>query len=510
MHRSPKSKAPSALSVLYLGEQRAEWLCPDGTGGMSFGQAHVAGSAPQDWVSAACQAAQDAGGAPGPCVLMLGAGLVAQGSVQVPPLKRREQADVLCRRAARLLDVEADEVLFHAQETGSSEEPEEGAAAEHLWLVSSMPRELLRGLGIALRAEGFRVRRTTTSEFAACNRGEAAAAESCAKVRADAPGDAEQQAVLVALIESEQSTVTLVHEGRIVNREVYSGNFHERADLGPSLIQDIRSRAAYWRRVSRGSDVGTVLLLGLAAEHGARMQESVQLALPGIDVRSLPVGGGPRGGRSELLRCALVSGTFSADLTMKLPPRPARLMMASTALLLLFLLPAAWFSYNNLRILRDLEHDTVQLERETGNYGEVELERVRAEEGLLRLERELDRLAAGKRLGIDLPKMLETSLVAFDADAALLSLALTSGAGGALNLSARGTAASAPTESTAALGRIERSLEGSELFDSIEILPPPSLPNGRSENNGFVFSVEALQLPVGSEGGWGGDMDQEG
>jgi len=492
------------LAVLVLGQDAVEWLHSGPNGQQSFATEPVLGNGPRAMVEAAERALTTAGSARRTCVLALGPSLVKQRIVTLPELPRADARRVLLRKAASLLECEPHDVLFQAIEVGAeaanrgaapAKNAEAGAKPERRWLVAAVRRRELSALRYGLRRAGIRVRRTVSLQLSGLARAQT--------LRSDlAP------ACIVVSAMRRSVSVSLVQGETIVNENVLEGDIRTQHSLAMSLIQEIKSYDAAWRKGNRGDAVGQVVLLGLPVDRAPLFKAAVQAALPsatvlgesdqraaasvqpdvvpaaeGTEVREALAREVPAAtpsadsGRIEMLVAALEPGRFQLDLMLPIPARTSTVAVVLSALFALFA-SVGTVAYRStsrreaevLKAVRELDAKSVDLEdlRTVNDRIHARLEALRA---LTRRNGEV------LQQGWPLSEVLSNTLCAFGKDAALMSMTLDRPAGAA-HITLDGVTAPNPIEAMLRVDRVVQSLEACARFERVVATPGGTLSDG--------------------------------
>ncbi|MBI1379891.1 MAG: hypothetical protein GC161_02240 [Planctomycetaceae bacterium] len=304
--------APRDSRVLFLSRQRVEWAYVDAEGHAQRTRVAPAGSGPKDLADAAV-AAQGACGVRGRrCTVLLGGDLVHERILELPPISKAQRNAVLARRADQLAGARA---YFAALEL-----PRRGDSAQSRWLLLAVVREEALALYRALEARGFDPTRAVPAALAHLDVGLSGAAP-------------EQGPAAVVCVEPNQVVVSLLHTGGLEHQTSLPGNLVESAMLGASLIHELRSLDALWRKQNQGSSIAHVSVLGLNAHRAQALFHALASVLPGATTRKFPERAETSdAARAGLLLASAVPGPFSADLYR---PAPRRMRAALVGTLLL-------------------------------------------------------------------------------------------------------------------------------------------------------------------------------
>jgi len=476
MSQPHKKRAVRQVAVLYLGRQWAEWL-PSGES-VELGRAEVGGLSATDLVSAAEAACAAAGEKPGPCVVAWSEELARLGTVLLPQTGERETKQVLQRRASRFLEDGSEDVFFTATRSFASDDEKNARP----WCISVLPRELAHSVHMGLRRTGFRVRGGVSLPLATIN-----------GMHAHLGGGDEAGMVISA--GHANAHVALVTGDELVNRESYSGTFGEKSSLEASLVQDVRTRASYWKKKSRGEDVKWIGIVGIDPGRAELMRNSLSVALPNTRVQCFPESiEGPAAVRRSVLETALHSGPFGGDLSYKLPPRRpvfAGFLLATTALAAV---PAAVVHEDLTDDLAQLQGETRQLLTHAAGLSNLEAQAERARESVEGVITRIQRHATVSTSGVPIEHLMHVITRAFLGRAQLLTLDMDQTPEGGTRLVVRGLTDPDPVHSARATRGIREALLADGAMDEVTVLPPGRIPGqGDMANDDYLtFTLEAL------------------
>jgi hypothetical protein len=468
-------------AVLAVGRERVEWFDRDASGTLFHGVAQPAGSSAADLASAAEEAWRASGGRRRRCVLAVDDTLSRQQLLVTPRLSRRELAGVFERKAARLIDLDKQDVLYLSVPMGEeSEEPD--ADPQLHWCLVAMNGALLRPLRVHLRSRGFRVSHVVSRSMAALCR----AQQECPRP---------EEAAIVVAVDRNSVTVGLTHGPELVYRDRFDGDIREEPTLATSLVQVIRSCSAFWKKRSRGGDVRQVVLLGLPPQQGHLLSHVITPLVTDGEVVVLPgEGEGREVGQHEYLAAANCPGPLNPDLSF---PLPTQKILVSVLLAILCLVSGTlgWILLDSVSTeLRAIEADTGGLEFQAASLVPFRAANHGVATDAIRLERHLDRTAAIGSAGLPLEDLLIAVTRTFDGRATLEEIALQpSEWSGGNTITVHGHADPRPERVLQTLRELTAILESSPLFEEVLLHLPDRFPEAgdRSDSGRFDFSIEA-------------------
>lgn len=479
MQRRTGRRSSERLAVLHLTHEVAEWLGPSDGAGSAYARAPVLGQSAPDLVAAAVEARTRAGATRERCVLVLGGKLLEQRTLALPELSRADLSRVLPRKAANVLNVETSEALYAVLPLATESRDGAEGSAERRWFLMALRRSLVTALAASLQRAQFDVERMVCGRLArlcAAQVVRGAAEAACIVV------DVDLDAVVVSLIQGE--------ELRMQNR--IQGSFESAPTMALSLVQELKTFDAFWRKSSRGAAVEQVVVLGLDLERSKLFATAVASALPGAQVLVRPEDSDASAPRSIVHRrvalgACLTAGPFALELALPTPPRRGVVASVAGAALLV----AASFGVVLQERLAS-EAQRLQDERLAHERRGLDLERVRDEnertQALLDdALAETERFARSRGLGAPLARALECLVREIDGPAQLRSVALQrSGADGELRF--QGVCDAAPLAAVRVLKGIVAALESTPELEQVWIAPPTLrgelLADGRLEFEG--------------------------
>ncbi|MDZ4771542.1 MAG: hypothetical protein SGI72_00255 [Planctomycetota bacterium] len=475
-----KRPQPLGSAVLAVDRECVEWLFVDKDGKNNHAVKPVAGAGIQALADAASAVVREAGTTPGRCVLALGQGLVRQKLITLPVMSRRETRTALRRKAAGMCECDVEQVAFTAtcfEEVAPAAGELKASRVDKRWLVTAVLREETRDLRAALAKVGFKIARTVSSQISTLARGQA--------LRAD-----KTQACIVVSALRKSASVGLIHGDTLVNENVLEGDMRAQPTLAMSLVQEIKSFDAAWRKANRGGAVGQVVLIGLPRDRAPLFKAAVNTALPNAlvllsnaDTDEAP---GLDHGRIEALDACRESGGLQSDLTLPIPLQPK---FVSFVLIAIFasLCTVATIAYRPARKAELLELEAVlAANARTFGLDELRLENAAAAAALVELDRITARNADVLAHGWKFRTVVTDILGALGSDAALIGLEL----GPLTKAEFEVSGVASPDPATAMLGvdRVVKNIEESPRFEAVVSSPTGTIPTGVQP---IAFKIQA-------------------
>lgn len=473
---SKPKQSSNALPVLSLEIDGVEWLSTDANGAPRLSSGLCRGEGAHALAEAARATVRAAGEVPGRCVLALGSGLVKQKLVTLPALTRGETRSTLARKAAGLWDSSIDDVAFHALSVSAANAlpDQKGNRPDARWLVAAVKRRETQELRLALWKAGFRVVRVVSSQLSCLARARALSSENNA-------------ACIVVSALRRSVGIVLVQGDGIVNENVLEGDLRTQPAIAMSLVQEIKSFDASWRKANRGGAVGQVVLIGLPHDRAPLFKSAVQTALP-TTVVTLPQElqaaeteanlGDPSldFGRIEALDACRETGVFQLDITTPIPLQP-KVAAAVLGSILVTLACLATVAYRPARgaELREL----AQLAESNARTSELETLRATNADNARAVQKFQALCARNDKVlssGWSLREVTTEMLRALRGDAALLTLEL--GAFERGGIQALAVTSPNPAVAMVKVDAIVHALEASPSFTGVTALPSGGIPNG--------------------------------
>lgn len=481
MQSQPRARGAGArLPVLFVDTDIVEWSSVEGG---RVAQSPVEGQGPKAVAEAVSRLRNAHGERAGACILALGSGYLRHKLLALPELSRREARAVLQRKAAHLAECEPENVAFAAVDFGATSSGDaRGARTEHRWLLAAMQRVLVRDLCVQLRANGLRVRRIVSAHLASL---------AAAHARRE---DVERTCIVVSAHHKTTSVTVISGEG-LASENVLEGNVRTQPTLAMSIVQEIRSNDAAWRKAHRGGAIEEVVLLGLPAERLPLFKNAVQTALPNARVSAEfdvgPIDPESDPGRVEMLAACRLQSPFSIDLSIPLPPRTATIA-ASLALTFGLVGAAGLVGFRTLRARETAERAAwADVAHRTGDLESLRAQNDRLEARLKELADLTARNEAVLKDGWDLRHVLGTVLHAFSDRAQLTGATLGSRSDGA-EVQIVGSTSREPALAIENVDHIARELESGSLFGPTSAEPAGGVPDGRDP---ITFTLKSVQEP---------------
>ena len=459
--------------MLSLTALEAEWVEYAPCGGTRYARVPVEGLAPGDLAAAAVAARNAAGGQRRSCVLVLGDGLVRHGVQKLPPLARKDLERVVARKAAAECETSPGETLFSCLQLWNR-----GEDSGH-WTVAMIERKRMLETQLHLRSHGFKVRRVTSISTAILNRARLLTRDS-------------DTATIVVVIGPRAVEVSLIAGDEQVSSEVLKGDFLEAGHLVASLVQSVRTLAAFWRRAKRGQEVGDICLFGLPPDRGSLLAQTLQSTLPEVDVHVEPGADAEEehAGRIALLAGCFDDGPLAVDLTLRLPWRNSTILAAAT-LIVAVTFGSFWFTQRSLAEKRQkLAFEAARLEQCEPDLLELQEASENAGRDLAELQRQLEQAEAVWGHEAEYEKVLVALAGVFEGRATFLGMSLERGTDGGRNLTVNGLTTADPVRSVATIGEMERELSLMPGFQEVRI-DLPSRIGGGDAGQPISFTLQA-------------------
>jgi hypothetical protein len=399
LRRRKRAAPPGAVVV--IAPDLVEWVELVAGGAPRYASAPVTASEPDEFANAVLAARAAAGSSTCSVVVALGARVTEQRTVALPALSRGDALDVLARKAAGLLEAPPQETLFSALPFARERRDEGESGADQKWYVVAMRRAFGRGLCTALWRCKLDVRRVVDATLArVCH--------------AETLRPSDEGACIVVDVQREASVISLVSGRELWLHNAIRGSFESVPTMALSLIQEIKSCDAYWRKVSRGTPVAHVVVLGVEVERAKLFGHAIGVALPGVTTvfathASDEQAGGDCASAARIASVAACAaqGAHALDLTVHVPATRAS-VAASIGGLLLLSAGAGVVSHDHLAQRRDELNSIVsELERGSRDLESLAADNARAETALQRAVLEGRRLVGAGALGVRFEQTLE-------------------------------------------------------------------------------------------------------
>ncbi len=461
--------------MLSIGPRFVEWLdmLPAGS---RYGCVPIEKEGSEELLSASERAWQEAGRGRKACILVLQRGLAAHRLLSLPSIPRRELLDVFRRKAEQLIGAEHGDVLFTTRNLGT--DPAEGTAGASStnWLLVALRGEIVRPLRERLRARGFRVVRVVSGSLSTLAH---------ARTQASAP----EKAVVVVSIEPSSVGLALVEGERLHNCETIEGDLRTSPSMATGLLAEVRSRASFWKRKSRGEALGQVVIVGMASDRGELFARAVRSALPEAEVALLPAGGDDAAVRQALLASVHATGRLNPDLTFQLSPKRGLVALLATATCLCGVSVALrTFDHFSSR-LEGVRSETRAFTRALGEMDGIVGEHERAQALVGELARRTERMAEIETYGVPLEALLEGIPPALSGRAVLQELAVSADPQGGGSVRLRAETLAEPLRALHDLRALARDMEELPTLETVDLELPERI--GSQESGRFSFTVEA-------------------
>lgn len=476
----PSPTSPSSpsrrLAVLSLSPTKAEWLEYDAQGEPRYACVDVVGTSVGDFVHAAVQARENAGGKQRKCRLALAEGLTSHRLLAIPALGKRELRGVLERKSVSSksrVDGSGEQPIFAGIDVGPTQD---GARN---WLVVALERYFTTSLLIRLRRARLHVRGVLSSTLAGLCRSNEFRSE-------------DGKATLVITVSHEAVEVSLVSGDQLVSSDTLEGDLRTNPQLVTGLLQLARTATAFWRKSQRGAEVAAVHIIGMPAERGTLLSQAVAAALPGAQVHCDPPAeqGADDAGRIALLASCLQSGPLTLDVHVPLPPHrlvaAAGLAACAASLLIGFGLVQRAVEEPRARLLNEI----AALEGEAVDLDQLERRQAEVGESMRLIEKRMGRAVQIGADSPDYPTVMATVLEALHGRADLLSISVVSGAAGKHELRFKATTTAAPLHALRVAREIELALGSEPMFSEV-VLDLPTTFEIDERIGGFSIDVRA-------------------
>jgi hypothetical protein len=482
-----------ARAVLFVDHATVEWFDATEPDAPRYCRVATGGERPADLAEAATRAVTGSGGVARPCVVALSDALARQRLVHVPELPRRALTDAFLRKAARMLDLAPEDTFFAAalvDESGLSSDAPNGV--QRTWLLTAVEREWAVALRRELARRRFRVEAVRAARQAGA----------CRAVTSGSHGDADAEcATLAVTVGVRAATVALVSGERLVAQYSLDGDYLRTPSLGARLLQDVRNGASFWRRLSRGVDIGRVLVLGLDGERARTLAASIASTLSSTLVAPVEweprFGEAPDAGRMELLVACLEDGPFHTDLCTALPTGRGALLARAAAAAALILAASGWIVGGTSERSAALDRETASLDGRSRELAVLEHAVAEARAHIGELELRLQRSEEALRDGLPLETLVAEAEASLGGRAQLLSVAARRDGAGGHRVEIGGRIDPEPVAMVETLRGAAGHLERALGLDGVEIVPPATVPE-TSSRAALPFSLAGEWTPPGS------------
>lgn len=468
--------------ILRLSRRWAEWLDFDVDGRPTLERRGVEGDGPHDLARAALEAAAGAPRGRRRCIVALADGLLKQRVIELPPMAAASRCSVLERKAAGLLDRNVEQVLYAALEMADDGRAR-GASASSRWLLVAQERAFAVQLRTALEAGDLRPLRVVSESLAHLDHAQG--------LRRDVG-----PACVVIDVGDEEVGVGLIARTAVHHMTVLAGSLSSTPALAVTMLHELRTLDAFWRKESRGGVIEQVVLLGLDADRSEALGAAMRTVLPMATLIADPAERGVSGaGRLASIAACAARGPFTLETGARRPLRTSRLLVVGTVLLALLGSIAAYSQRGSAREAGRLREQASILAREGADLEGLRASTAAAREAIARLDQEVRRLERTAALGLDFEGCLREIFLACGRDATPLSIRVRApwdGRAGELVVSGRTSAD--PLESTRRLARVAERLQRSPSFEAVEVLVPDSLPEPSKGESELHFGL-AARLP---------------
>ena len=466
---------PSPDVVLLVSKKRLEFFVDSASGrsGSSWSVLDRADESARALATAAKLELARLGQAGAPVILALDADMCSSRRVALPPIPPRERPGIWARRAASQLECEVEDSLYVAipLSRGQERTDEEGEP----WMLHALRRSVLVELQLELRRVGHTVRRVVVARIAML-------------ARATQLFGGDPAAFLLIARERDANTLNLLRDRELIQQSVLqtAPGSSDQA-MAVALVQELRQVSAYWRRTSRGGQLGRLLLMGFAEASLEPLVAAIRAALGGVEISFSPATGlpEPEDPRLEMPRACRVQGAMQVDLQVSLAPRKSRTIL--TALLLVGLAVAT-----ARPLLRDGTHRLEATRERLAALASAgaqleELQERQALGGAARdgLAREVQHWTRVTRECVPAESLLPDVLESIAGRADLVSLRAHVEMDG-VQVQINGRTSGETRQALGTLEEFRRSLSEHSRFADVRVLPPTRIPS----------SLEALDFSL--------------
>ncbi|KAA3606732.1 MAG: hypothetical protein DWQ01_17095 [Planctomycetota bacterium] len=450
------------LPILFLGKEGFELLKENKRGHKEWLQRSFQSRETEAMLVEIKQAVKEIGLSGKPILLALGEAWLQHSLLEIPELAKGAQRQVLHRKACKLIDAENRDTLF----------------ASILFRKANQHEEMRRRLLVVLKRgeinhllQRFRAHRIPIKKLTVANLQRLSFAGGLAH--------GNEEAQIVVEVDSEQTVVTLVANGSIVQRNVLGGGLDESEVRALSLAQEIRGLDFFWRKNSRGGTVQQIVLFGLGHANFESLRGAVARVLESVEV----IDGGSRAAghvgegnqedqpRYGALRACACFGEMSLDLSPLLPAGYLPLLALSAVLLGFTGFGLLKFHQKISDRMKSLRSETAALLGESSDLERLRQEQTQALVQLKNFETEVQRVAQAGAVGIDLEHCLQEAIAAHTDDAAILGIEIKPAESGGVRMHINGLTHAHPLKAVEALRRVQHRLESSPAFKQVAVEP---------------------------------------
>ncbi|MSR61024.1 MAG: hypothetical protein EXS08_01070 [Planctomycetes bacterium] len=463
----------SPRSVLYIGPFSVEWFEFDREGAPHHARIDLPNPTPELLARAALAARGVAGARGRECVLAVSSPLAFHKLLTLPPLARKDLAQVFRRRAQAVVGEDARHVFHVGREMEIRATEGRSGEEQHVWLLAGV-RGGARDLGLLLRGHDVRVGRVVSADLAALEWGRQHASDP-------------NQAAIVIVVGEGAVSVALTEGSRLIYQESIEGDLTARPALATGLIHEIKTCAAFWKKRSRGQAVTQVVVVGLPRARVELMAVTLSSILPGAVVRATSDDSSDPSGRRALLEAALSSGPLNPELTFWMPKRRRTVALAST-LAATVMLGGAWGTFERTqRRVDEVQSEVGALRRATLDMDELRARDTDATEGLERVERYVRRRLDVAGRDEPAERVLAAVLEAFAGRAEFEELRLQPLEHERTRVTILGRGARDPQAQVASLRAVLAALARSAPLTDLELVLPEDLHGEGTQGSAFTI-----------------------
>ena len=461
-----------------------EWVPRPGAADSGYRKDVTQSHDPQAVVRVARGLVHEGGDKPGPCIVVLGGDLLRQRIYSLGAIPVREQAAVLRRKAANLMEVEERQVIFSALPLATHD-----GETDFRWLISAIKLSDLRALQEHLWLDGFRAK-----QFLYGRQSLLRAAE------ANLSTEADDEAWIIVGAEDAGVSISLVAAGQLVQQSLVPGVFRDNPTMAASVLQEMRGFESYWRRFSRGGAIDDVFVAGLTNADSDHFELACHAALPNSEF--LAVGDEdaqtPEQARALYLHACTQGQGLAGDFSLPAPVRRKGLLAAAALTLCVGMLLGREVQTRLTHKAEAKRTHTEWIGGEIPDLAQIEsdLDRMQARRAELALRGELASVVGSA--GLELGDWLSITRQAFDGRAVLESIHFDDN-GGEASLAVGGRVSADPTESTLALAGISEALRSVPELTQFKLRLPTTVNGTSTGREGLEFRVTAaIQAPTPS------------